>query len=300
MTSTTSNLSTPSLVGTVTPNSPARVPVATLMSVYAGDRPDQFSEALASVLQQELGSTVESRIYLGVDGPVSRALDSAITQYADRLFLVYRVDRNKGLARTMNELISRLRDEEFVFRMDADDIALPHRYRCQLEYMHHHPDIDILGTAITEFDEASGDERVVHFARSPEDAVARIHKRVPVAHPSVCIRRRVFHAIPGYPTHGTNEDVALWFECVARGFRFDNLPESLLRFRVSDNFWKRRGVRKAFSELNCYLRGIRAVRGPLTLDYVFPLMRFLLRLSPTFVSRLAYRSSIRNVKRPTS
>ena len=300
MTSTTSNLSNPSLAGTVTPNSPAKVPVATLMSVYAGDRPDQFSEALASVLQQELDSTVESRIYLGVDGPVPQALDRAIAQHADRLFLVFRADRNRGLARTLNALISHLHDEQFVFRMDADDIALPQRYRHQLEYMRRHPDIDILGTAITEFDEASGDERVVHFARGPEDAVARIHKRVPVAHPSVCIRRRVFSAIPGYPTHGTNEDVALWFECIARGFRFDNLTDSLLRYRVSDNFWKRRGVHKALSELTCYLRGIRAVRGPLTLDYLFPLMRFLLRLSPRFVSRLAYRSSFRGVETPLS
>lgn len=279
---------------------PNRVPIATLISVYGGDSPEHFGVALSSVLQQDVDSTIESRIYLGVDGPVPDAIDALIAQHADQLFLVYRAARNSGLARTLNELISRLRDEEFVFRMDADDIALPQRYRYQLNYLRQHLEIDILGTAITEFDEVSGEEHVVHFSRGPEDAVARIHKRVPVAHPSVCIRRRVFRAIPGYPTYGTNEDVALWFECVAQGFRFDNLPDSLLRFRVSGTFWKRRGVHKAFSELTCYLRGIRAVRGLLTLDYLYPVMRFLLRLSPTFVSRLAYRSSFRRVETPTS
>ncbi len=258
------------------------------MCVYAGDRAEIFTAALQSLLDQDLGPEVESRIYLGVDGPLAPELELAVQAVASKLFLLHRVASNQGLARTLNQLLRLLHDEAFVFRMDADDLALPQRYRRQLEHLRLHPEIDVLGTAITEIDELSGQARTVRFASGPEDALSHMHRRVPVAHPTVCVRRRVFDALPGYPENGTNEDLGLWFACAAKGFRFDNLPESLLRYRISPSFWQRRSLAKARSELLCYWRGIYALRGPWTLAYAFPLLRFLLRLMPTPVSRWAY------------
>lgn len=268
--------------------------VATLLCVYGGDSPELFGAALRSVLSQRLDSAVESRVYLGVDGPLTASLERVISHFEHCLFVVKRGERNLGLARTLNALIERLEDEEFVFRMDADDESSPERYQAQLDYLRSHPDIDILGTAITEYDSASGSTRIVKFARDPDDAMANLHRRVPVAHPTVCFRRRVLDAVKGYPERGTNEDVALWFACARAGFRFDNLPDSYLRFRISPAFWKRRGVRKAFSELQCYVRGIHDVHGPFSLRYLFPVARFVLRLSPVFISRWLYGSRFRS------
>ena len=267
-----------------------RLPIASLICVYQGDDAALFVAAVRSVLDQDLEATIESRIYLGVDGPLPAPLEQAVQALAPHLFLIYRAPQRRGLARTLNALLQRLGDERFIFRMDADDLALPQRYRLQLKHLQSHPRIDILGTAITEVDEASGQTRTVRFAAGPEDAVARIHRRVPVAHPSVCIRRRVFEALPGYPERGTNEDVALWFECVRLGFLFDNLRMPLLRYRLSPGFWQRRGLRKAGSELMCYLRGIHGLHGLFTWRYAFPLMRFALRVMPASISRYAYRS----------
>lgn len=267
--------------------------IATLICVYAGDTPAFFREALDSVLCQQLAPTFESRIYVGVDGPIQPELARVVDEYATRLFLVYRATFNQGLATTLNELLHRLGDEEFLFRMDADDVSLPNRYQTQLDYLTTHPTIDILGTAITEFSTISGEEHVVHFCVGPEDAAASIHKRVPVAHPTVCFRRRVFQEISGYPTVGTNEDIALWFECIRHGFSFDNVPQSLLRFRISPTFWKRRSLKKARSEFLCYVHGIRSLHGVCTIRYMYPLIRLLFRLAPTFVSKWAYGSSFR-------
>lgn len=269
------------------------LPIATLMCVYAGDSPEHFRAALQSIFDQRLRPGVESRIYLGVDGPVSAALEQAILEQSDGLFVVLRSDVNRGLARTLNALIARLTDEEFVFRMDADDLSLPGRFQAQLDYLAAHPEIDILGTAITEVDATTGEERNVSFCVSPQDAARNIHRRVPVAHPTVCFRCGVLRAVRGYPVVGTNEDVALWFECLRLGFKFANLPQSLLRFRISGAFWKRRSCEKAYSELMCYFRGIYSLHGACTPKYVYPVLRLLMRLAPTFVSKWAYRSSFR-------
>lgn len=269
------------------------VPIATLICVYSGDAPELFRAALRSTFDQKLRSGVESRIFLGVDGPVSEALEQVIQQDADQLFLVERSAVNRGLAKSLNALISRLTDEEFVFRMDADDQSLPDRYQAQLDYLASHPEIDILGTAITEVDCTTGEERNVGFCRDPQDAIDNMHRRVPVAHPTVCFRRRVLSAVGGYPVAGTNEDVALWFECLRAGFKFDNLAQAHLRFRISEAFWKRRSFKKARSELMCYVRGIYALDGLFTPKYAYPMLRLMVRLAPTSVSRWMYRSSLR-------
>jgi glycosyltransferase involved in cell wall biosynthesis len=272
------------------------VRIATLIGVYAGDSPELFTTAMQSVCAQRLPSDVVSRIYLGVDGPVSEALEAVIAQFRDQVFIVHRSPRNQGLARTLNALIGQLTDEDFVFRMDADDEALPDRYRLQLDHMASHPDIDILGTAIIEVDCQTGEERHVAFAGGPQDAVQNIHRRVPVAHPTVCMRRSVLRIIGGYPVVGTNEDVAMWFACVRHGLRFDNLPQHLLRFRISTAFWKRRSFDKARSEFWCYVRGIHALNGLLTWKYAYPVLRLSVRLAPTAVAKWAYRSSFRKVR----
>lgn len=273
----------------MTPTSPATpLPVATLMCVYGRDDPTAFSAALQSVWDQDLPEGVVSRIYLGVDGPLPPALEAAVAAAEPRLHRVCRSPRNEGLARMLNRLIAQLEGEAFVFRMDADDRALPQRYRRQLDYLQAHPEIDILGTAIVEQDETTGQQRVVRYAAGPEEAVQRLHWRVPVAHPTVCLRARVLALARGYPEKGTNEDVAMWFRCASLGLRFDNLPEPLLLYRVAPDFWRRRGLAKAGSELLCYLRGIHRLHGLFTTAYAAPVLRFGLRLMPTRVSRWAY------------
>jgi len=269
------------------------VTIATLICVYAGDTPELFLAALRSTFDQKLRPGFESRIFLGVDGPVSEALELVIQQHADELFLVERSAVNRGLAKSLNALIKRLTDEEFVFRMDADDLSLPDRYQAQLDYLACHPDIDILGTAITEVDCTTGEERNVGFCRDPQDAIDNMHRRVPVAHPTVCFRRRVFQAVGGYPMAGTNEDIALWFECLRAGFKFDNLAQPHLRFRISEGFWKRRSFKKARSELMCYMRGIYSMDGFFTPKYAYPVLRLMVRLAPTPVSKWMYRSTLR-------
>lgn len=262
--------------------------IATIMAVYGGDDPQYFREAIQSIITQELDSDCESRIYLGVDGPIGEPLESVILENAGNLHRVVRSNSNRGLAATLNTLINSLEDEVFVFRMDADDVSLPTRYQMQIMYMEENQKIDILGTAITEFGPGISREREVRFARSSREALKYSHRRVPVAHPTVCFRRSVFDRVHSYPERGTNEDVAFWFACMRAGLTFDNLPYSLLRFRIGPGFWQRRGTRKAWLEFCCYVSGIRTMHGFMTLRYLYPLGRLVMRLAPSGLSKILY------------
>ncbi len=261
------------------------------MALYGRDRPDLFERALISVLEQALPEGFGMHVYLGIDGPLSAELEAVFERYSPQLHCVSRSQINVGLAETLNRLIAAREDEAFFFRMDADDISLPGRFAAQLAYLAVKPEIDILGTAIREC-WASGERHVVRFAKNPEEARRRIDRRVPVAHPTVCLRRRVLDTVGGYPERRGNEDIAMWFKCVKAGFKFDNLPDAWLDFTITENFWKRRSIEKAFIEFRSYVEGIWQLDG-LTWRYAFPIARLLLRLSPEWLSRSVYASRLR-------
>ncbi|WP_334062893.1 glycosyltransferase [Limimaricola cinnabarinus] len=266
--------------------------IATLISVYNGDNPKDFRAAVESVLAQQFSTEVQSRIYLAVDGPVSADIDEEIIDLEPQLYRVHRIKENSGLASALNLLIRNLEDEDFIFRMDADDISRPARYETQINYLLQKEEVDILGTDIVEIDTDTGTHREVKFARTPQEARDRIYWRVPVAHPTVCFRRRAIDKIEGYPDKKNNEDIALWFRCVELGLTFDNVHEPLYEFKIDRNFWERRSTSKAIEEWRCYVEGGRRLEG-ISWKWFFPTARLIMRLSPSYFQKLIYNSRIR-------
>ena len=261
--------------------------LAVIMSVYHRDNPVYLHEALQSILLQSISHTHQIKIYLMIDGPVGSDIDAVIFEFRDRIFRIFRQKVNYGLAAALNILIANLADEPFVFRMDADDIALPDRFKDQLSYLEQHGDVDILGGAIIEFGGAIHGADIVRYPASNSAARRQIAFRSPVAHPSVCFRRTAFSKVGAYPEIHGNEDIALWFEFMKQGLVFANLPQPILKFRVSAGFWARRGFRKSLLELQCYLKGLNAIEGP-SYRMLFPILRFCFRLMPEFIRKMGY------------
>lgn len=257
------------------------------MAVYHRDDPVAFDRALRSVLDQRTDPAVPIRVYLGVDGPLPPPLELAVQANAQHLHLILRNERSIGLAATLNRLIEARGDEPFFFRMDADDVCLPGRFDAQLRHLADRPDVDIVGTDIVEVDAVRGTRRRVHFADDPEHARQMICRRVPVAHPTVCFRARVFDRVAAYPNRPGNEDIAMWFACLQAGLRFDNVREPLLEFTVAPGFWQRRGLAKSIGEFRAYAEGIVSLWG-WNWRLLFPLLRLGVRLMPAPLRRWAY------------
>lgn len=261
-------------------------PVAVIISVYRNDSAARFAAALDSMIGQVGLKPGTVRIYLGVDGPVSADVQAVIAAKRPHLYKVIETAENRGLHFILSDLIAALENELFIFRMDADDVSHPERVIRQLAYLNSHPDVDVVGTAIRE---VHTDGRLFHVPANSAVGPRDFYRRMPVAHPTVCFRRYVIDDIGGYPKVALNEDVAMWIECLQRGYKFGNLNEYLLDFTIDDSFWKRRSYHRAFSEFRTHSRGIWRLEG-ITWKYVVPFMRMVFKLMPEAVRRWGYTS----------
>lgn len=267
--------------------------VGVLICLYNGDRPDWFREAMESLLRQTYPRE-RTRIYLGIDGPVKRELEEVVRSFEGSLWKILRSPRSIFLPGMLNKLIGSLGEEQYVLRMDSDDICEPERFVRQIEKMEEDPGIDVLGSAILEFDQAQGWSRIRTYPLTHEELLARIHMGLPVAHPTVCLRRSALDRIGGYDeTAILNQDVELWFRAMGMGLRFANLADPLLRFRCNMNTLKRRSWSKAKQELRLYLSGCIHLFG-YNSKLIYPVLRFGTRLLPQPVIRMLYHSGMRH------
>lgn len=263
----------------------SRAVCAFLLPVYGGDNAVFFRRAIESILAQS-ESSASICIYLGIDGPIDDELESAVNEYSSRIYRIIRSPVWQGLARNLNALISTLEDEEFVFRMDADDVCLPNRVSLQLDYFKSHLDIGILGGAIQEI---NLDEKKYGIRTYPKRSEVRNYIRYasPLAHPSVAFRKSALNILGGYPLSGLNEDIQMWFSALEKGIEIDNLDEPILLFQVNHGFYNRRSHTMAFGEAKAYIVGNYRLHG-ITLALLFPISRLLFRLMPSRIVRLFY------------
>ena len=263
---------------------------AVIMSVYRGDRSVSLREALESLYRQKPFPA----IYIQCDGPVDPEIENYLEteRTSGRIvYLGYRRE-NLGLAKSLNDLLERVMDAgyEYIARMDSDDICLPYRFEKQLHYLEKHPEVDIVGGSIEEFTDDGSYRKIVRYPLEHEEMFRFFKKRVPLAHVSAMFRRSFFEKAGFYPVSSpTNEDTLLWMKGFAAGCRFANLPDVLVKVRVSKGFFSRRGgVRKAWSDFQDRLEVIRTL-GYNWDAYFYAVAMLGINLTPGFVKKFLYK-----------
>ena len=269
--------------------------ISVLMSVYKSEEPTFFNRALQSVWDDQIVKPIQ--IVLVEDGPLGDGLRAVVDQWKEKLgdtMTVLVNEENIGLTKSLNKGISVVKGE-LIARMDSDDISLPERFELQERFFKEHPDIDIIGGSLREFDDNNPELRVRHYPLTHDEAVKYICKASPLAHPTVMMRRRIFDSGLRYnEKYRMSQDIALWFDAIISGYRIANLPEVTINFRSLGDVFKRRSRAKAWNEFKIYMNGIYRMNGLLTLKYRYPIARLCFRLMPPSVVKFIYGSKMRS------
>lgn len=250
-------------------------------------RPD-----IDSIIKQ----TYSCRIYIGVDGPIGNSLNSCLEAYENNKNVsIVRFAENRGLACVLNDLLQICFDNgyEYIARMDADDISLPDRIEKQICFLNEHPEIDVVGGAINEIDEEGCESgKTIVYPATPTECKKFFAKRNPLAHPAVLFRKSFFDKI-GHcyrPEYRKNQDTMLWYDGLMHGVNIANLPNVVLKFRMTEALFKKRrnGWVFAKKQLADRLQINKNLHYGHTAD-LFAYAMFCLLIAPAWVKKIAYK-----------
>jgi len=266
--------------------------IGVILSVYKADSVDYLRESIESILGQ---SEMDFHLYIGVDGPVGDELNDCLVYFeSNPIVSVVRFDENRGLACVLNDLVGICKKEGFEYyaRMDADDIALPDRFKKQLLFLEVNPKVDVVGGALEEIDgKGLLNGKRVDYPLTHSACKKFFRYRDPLAHPAVMFRKSYFEKVSkGYrEEYRKNQDTMLWYDGFISGCVFANLKDTVLRFRVNDDFYNRRnGWKRAKQMLKDRLKMNKTMGYDITAN-LFAFGMFFMTVSPAWVKKFLYR-----------
>lgn len=206
-------------------NAEARVSV--LIPVFNGER--YLAEALDSVLTQ----TIRDIEVVVVDDGSTDTTPRILAGYAssDDRVVVHR-QANRGHGEALNAGLGLCR-APLVARLDADDVAEPHRLASQARFLDRNPTVAVVGGGLRFIDDAGHPFAEAHYPLTNLEIRAAFEKmQTGIAHPAAMIRRGPLGQVQGYRGQfGASEDIDLWLRLMER-FDLANLPDVVTRYRV--------------------------------------------------------------------
>ncbi len=187
------------------------------------------AEAVESILAQ----TYTNFEFLITDDGSTDGTPEILRHYADRDPRIHFVSRpNAGYLVRLNEMLGQARGE-FIARMDADDVALPHRFEHQMSYLAAHPECVMVGSRVIIIDPDGCPLTIMGEALTHEEIDSRLMaaRGQMVYHPSIIVRKQAILDVGPYRQEFyTAEDLDLFLRLAEVG-RIANIPEPLLKYR---------------------------------------------------------------------
>ena len=218
-----------------------------LLSVYHRESPLHFGECLESLASQ---TVPPQEVVIVKDGPIGPDLENVITLYREMLKIAT-VDLpvNRGLGAALCVGVASCHFD-WVARMDADDICVPHRFEKQIEFLKEHQEVDILGSSISEFELDPISVKSIRSLPEHHEAIRAFAKlRNPLNHMTVFFRKQAVLDAGNYREIAGFEDYDLWVRMLMRGYQFRNILDPLVLARCGNGMQQRRGsVKYAWRE----------------------------------------------------
>ena len=139
--------------------------------------------------------------------------------------------KNLGAAATFNIGIKAAKGD-FIVKMDSDDISMKNRIELQLLEFFKRPNLQVLGGNIKIIKNNQLMNREIKFPIGKQNIDKIIRNSVPVADPTVMIRKSVLKKV-NYLRENMEaaEDYDLWLRIHDLGYEIDNIDKTLLYYR---------------------------------------------------------------------
>lgn len=189
---------------------------------------------LAAAVDSILGQTHHQLELILVDDHSDDDAISKLNQSDPRLSVVS--CQGAGVAAAFNTGFAHSKGD-YIARMDGDDISLPQRLSCQLEYLDHNPEIEIAGCCVEIFSHAGiqgGFKRYqswLNSVRTPMQIHNQIFVESPMPNPGTLFRRSALKTLGGYRDLDWPEDYDLFLRADTAGMKMGKPEPVLLRWR---------------------------------------------------------------------
>lgn len=214
-----------------------------LMSVYHKEQPEYLRDSINSMLNQ---TVKPDEIVLVKDGPLTEALEKVIYEYKDNPILnVFELKENVGLGKALNIGLTKCRNE-IVARMDTDDISEVER--CEKQYkILISQNVSVVGASVAEFiDDKDNIVAYKDVIENHNEIIQRMKYRNAINHPTVMFKKSDVISAGSYQHWFLNEDYYLWIRMILMRYKFMNINEPLVRMRITNDTYLRRGGWKYF------------------------------------------------------
>jgi glycosyltransferase involved in cell wall biosynthesis len=265
--------------------------VAIAMSIYKADKFLFIKECIESLKCQTYKNLT---VFIMVDGQVNNEVENYLKALNEDVFFDITFNStNLGLAKRLNQIIDKvlaIGSYTYIARMDADDVCEPLRIEKQVNFLGINPEISVVGTDLIEIDFDGVHLFYKSMAKTNEILVKNIIKKCPFNHPTVMFRNTIFNKNYRYKASLKNtQDYYLWVDLVKAGYLFANINEPLLKFRIDENFHKRRGLEKAMNDLKARIYSFKTLKNYSVGNLLHVILLFILRVSPPTIKKIAYK-----------
>lgn len=207
-----------------------RPTVSVIMSTYK--EPCEYLKlSIESILCQTFG---DFEFLIAIDDPYNEQHIQIVNEYAnlDNRIIWYVNEKNLGLPRSLNNLISKARGK-YIARMDSDDVSLPQRFEKQVQVMESNINVSVLGTLAYKMKENGIIYGVLNLPTNQKCIKSYIENGImPTCHPSWMVRAEVYKMLKGYREIPYAEDFDFILRAYKNGYEITNLSEPLLKYRI--------------------------------------------------------------------
>ena len=255
------------------------------------------AETLAESIDSLLAQTYNDwNLVMCDDGSIDETYEVAEkyrSDYPDRIKLI-KNERNMGLNHTLNRCLE-LADGEYIARQDGDDISLPSRFEKEAAALDAHPEIAVVSTAMSYFDENGtwGQNHPIEFPQNND-----FIDGTPFCHAPAMVRREAYMKVGGYTVDKKLlrvEDYDLWVKMYALRYRGMNLSEPLYAMRDDRNAYARRKFKYRINEFHVRIKAAKMLKLPFK-AYICAFRPVIVGLLPTSAYNFLHKKRLEKNK----